>query len=134
MFPGAGNRGGKRMFDHVEYGVSNIEAAEKFYVSALEPLGWVQFDSDMTCACFGPAGGPVRLLISQCPADATLQKLHVAFKASTKEAVDAFFASAVTSGGTSNGEPGLRPQYSPNYYAAFVLDPNGNNVEAVCRV
>ena len=122
------------MFDHVEYGVSSIEAAEKFYVSALEPLGWVQFDSDMTCACFGPAGGPVRLLISQCPAGVTLQKLHVAFEASTQDAVEAFFASAVTSGGTSNGEPGLRPQYSPNYYAAFVLDPHGNNVEAVCRI
>ena len=48
--------------------------------------------------------------------------------------MDAFFASAVTSGGASNGEPGLRPQYSPNYYAEFVLDPDGNNVEAVCRV
>ena len=121
------------MFDHVEYGVSNIEAAEIFYASALAPLGWVQFDSDLTAACFGPHGGPVRLLISQCQKNLTLQKLHVAFEASTHDAVNAFFAAAVTSGGTGNGEPGLRPHYSPNYYAAFVFDPDGNNVEAVCR-
>jgi catechol 2,3-dioxygenase-like lactoylglutathione lyase family enzyme len=121
------------MFDHVEYGVLNIEAAEKFYVSALAPLGWVQFDSDMTSACLGPPGGPVRLLISQCEPNAALQKLHLAFEAPTHDAVKAFFDAAITSGGTSNGEPGLRPHYSPNYYAAFVLDPDGNNVEAVCR-
>jgi catechol 2,3-dioxygenase-like lactoylglutathione lyase family enzyme len=122
------------MFDHVEYCVSNIEAAEKFYASALAPLGWVQFDSDMTCACFGPPGGPTRLLISQSTTDAPLQKMHIAFEALTHDDVAAFFAAALQAGGTSNGEPGHRPQYSPNYYAAFVFDPDGNNIEAVCRL
>ncbi len=122
------------MFDHVEYGVQDIEAAERFYVAALAPLGWVQFDSDLTSACLGPPGGPVRLLIFKRQADSTLQKLHVAFEAPAREAVDAFHDAAVKAGGTSNGGPGLRPHYSPNYYAAFVFDPDGNNVEAVCRL
>jgi catechol 2,3-dioxygenase-like lactoylglutathione lyase family enzyme len=66
--------------------------------------------------------------------DATLGKLHVALRAASRAAVDAFFAAAVAAGGRDNGAPGVRPYYHPNYYGAFVLDPDGHNIEAVCHL
>jgi catechol 2,3-dioxygenase-like lactoylglutathione lyase family enzyme len=120
------------MFDHVKFGVSDYEASKAFFLKALEPLGVVLISE-------GPPSygvemspkGKASLCLFQ-----TAQKpahLHLAFKAGNRGQVDAFYRAALEAGAKDNGAPGLRPQYHANYYAAFVIDPDGHNIEVVCH-
>ena len=125
------------MIDHIGFAVSNMDRSKPFYVAALKPLG-ISIVMEVTAeqtgadahAGFGKddkaffwigAGGK--------PKGGT----HVAFTAPTRADVDSFYRAALAAGGRDNGSPGLRPHYHPDYYGAFVLDPDGNNIEAACR-
>jgi catechol 2,3-dioxygenase-like lactoylglutathione lyase family enzyme len=119
------------MFDHVVFGVSNYETSKAFYLKALGPLG-------VAVVSEGPLGvemcrpdNPASLCLFQ-----TQEKpahLHVAFAADNRQQVEAFHRAALEAGGKDNGGPGLRTKYHPNYYAAFVIDPDGHNIELVCH-
>jgi catechol 2,3-dioxygenase-like lactoylglutathione lyase family enzyme len=115
--------GGKRLavFDHVDLPASDIEAATRFYRIVLEPLGYRQTSADP------PEFGALSFVHSPAP-----KRLHLAFIAESQGAVDLFHAVGVEAGYLSNGEPGLRA-YAADYYAAYLLDPDGHNVEAVYR-
>jgi catechol 2,3-dioxygenase-like lactoylglutathione lyase family enzyme len=118
------------MYDHVGFKVKDIEAAVRFYTGALSALGLVLCSRDDSGASFGPPGEPALWLYpAQGPGSSAM---HVAFRARDRAAVDRFHAGGVEAGGRDHGRPGLRADYSPTYYAAFLLDPDGNNVEAVC--
>jgi catechol 2,3-dioxygenase-like lactoylglutathione lyase family enzyme len=126
------------VIDHVGYAVSDYARALEFYTRALAPLGYVLImevpgdtnPSGFPAAGFGIGGKP-DLWIG---GEGKLEKpLHVAIVAKDRAAVDAFHRAALAAGGRDNGAPGLRPQYHPDYYAAFVLDPDGHNIEAVCH-
>src|SRR3954471_16024414 len=120
------------MFDHVGLNVRDYGASRAFYERALAPLGVgivMAFDEWKACG-FGRDGKP-SFWISQREPYGT--GTHVAFAVDDHGTVDAFHAAALAAGGTDNGEPGLREQYHPTYYGAFVLDLDGNNVEAVCH-
>ena len=118
------------MYDHVGLKVTNIEASVRFYSAALGPLGHVLSSQDAAGAGFGPPGAPA-LWLHRVEKFAG-QGVHVAFRASNRAAVDVFYKRGIEAGGRDNGKPGLRADYSPTYYAAFLVDPDGNNVEAVC--
>jgi catechol 2,3-dioxygenase-like lactoylglutathione lyase family enzyme len=117
------------MFDHVSLKVSRFSKSLAFYRAALAPLGLAaqQVDEAGKSAGFGPQGS-VELWLAEGQDGG---KVHLAFKAADRAAVARFFEAARAAGGQDNGKPGLRPDYSATYYAAFVLDPDGNNVEAV---
>ena len=117
------------MFDHVSLKVRDFEKSLAFYRAALAPLGYEaqHVDERGKSAGFGPKGA-VGLWIGEGTARGAV---HVAFKSPDRASVTKFFQAALKGGGKDNGEPGLRPDYAKNYYAAFVLDPDGNNVEAV---
>jgi len=125
------------MIDHVGFPVSDFRRSRAFYVEALAPLGFgpvVDVTREQTGGYEGTgfgAGGRAAFWIGN--GDACHGALHVAFPAATRGDVDRFHAAAIAAGGRDNGAPGLRPHYSANYYGAFVLDPDGNNIEAVCR-
>jgi catechol 2,3-dioxygenase-like lactoylglutathione lyase family enzyme len=119
------------MFDHVVFGVSDYAASKAFFLKALEPLG-------VAVALEGPLG--VEMITPNSKASLCLFQtaekpayLHLAFTAETRAQVDAFHRAALAAGGKDNGAPGLRPQYHANYYAAFVIGPDGHNIEAVCH-
>lgn len=121
------------MFDHVKFGVTDYATSKAFYLQALAPLG-------VTAGAEGAptygiemykAGGEVSLILFQT--DQKPAHLHIAFVAETRAHVDAFYRAALAAGAKDHGAPGVRPQYSANYYAAFVLDPDGHNIEAVCH-
>jgi predicted lactoylglutathione lyase len=115
------------MLDHLKLHVTDFKRSKAFYEGALEPLGYrVMMEPRDGYAGFGD-NFPF-FWIAQ--ADAATPA-HVAFRAKTREEVDAFHAAALEAGGRDNGEPGLRPHYHPGYYGAFALDPDGNNIEAV---
>lgn len=114
------------MYDHVGLRVKDLEAAKRFYRATLKALGLVEDKS----GGFGPAGAPGLWLHEEKHAAGGA---HVAFRAKDREAVARFHAAGLQAGGRDNGEPGLRPDYSPCYFAAFLIDPEGNNVEAVCQ-
>jgi catechol 2,3-dioxygenase-like lactoylglutathione lyase family enzyme len=116
------------MFDHIGLHVSDLAASIRFYTAALAPLGFVLCSKDDSSAGFGPKDEPALWLY----ASKSGTKAHVAFRAKDRKAVDRFHAAAVDAGGKDHGAPGLRADYSPTYYAAFLIDPDGNNVEAVC--
>lgn len=122
------------IIDHVGYAVGDVEASATFYDAALAPLGITRM------ADIAHPGGRVLGYGAEDPqfwinsGDALRDRVHVAFAAATRARVDAFYRAAIAAGGRDNGEPGLRPQYHENYYAAFVLDPDGHNIEAVCHV
>ena len=121
------------MFDHVGLNVKDYPASRAFYEQALEPLGWhvvMEFD-EWKAAGFGTADKP-EFWFSQREPYGT--GTHVAFAAKDRATVDAFHAAALAAGGRDNGAPGIREHYHPTYYGAFVLDPDGNNVEAVCHM
>lgn len=128
------------MIDHLSLRVRNYELAKKFYTAALEPLGYEllgELTAEQTpnpavkrACCFGEQDTP-ELWIDEVEQP---MPTHVAFVAKTHAAVDAFHAAALAAGGTDHGAPGLRSApYPPGYYAAFVVDPDGYNIEAVCR-
>jgi catechol 2,3-dioxygenase-like lactoylglutathione lyase family enzyme len=114
------------MYDHIGLQVKDLEAARRFYRAALAPLGHVADDSG---AGFGPQGAPALWLYANARAKGGA---HVALRAADRRAVERFHAQGLKAGGRDNGAPGLRSDYSPTYYAAFLIDPDGNNVEAVC--
>jgi catechol 2,3-dioxygenase-like lactoylglutathione lyase family enzyme len=124
--------------DHIGLGVSDFAAAKTFYSAALKPLG-ITLQMEVTKeetggyegAGFGAAGKPFFWLGSG--GGKVTPGVHVAFAARNRAEVDAFYRAAIAAGGKDNGPPGLRAQYHPNYYGAFVLDADGNNVEAVCH-
>ena len=118
------------MFDHVGFGATDLAQSKAFFLQALAPL-------KVALVMEGPYG--VGLGQNHKPSlwlHATQQRptpLHIAFVASNRAEVDAFHAAALAAGGKDNGAPGLRPQYHPDYYGAFVIGPDGHNVEAVCH-
>lgn len=117
------------MFDHIGLRVSDLDASVRFYTAALEPLGAVLASRDDDGAGFGPKGAPCLWLHAARASKKT--GAHVALRAKSRKAVDGFHAAGLAAGGKDNGAPGLRLDYSPTYYAAFLVDPDGNNVEAV---
>ena len=117
------------MFDHVGLKVNDVEASVRFYTAALAPLSYVLCSGDASGAGFGPPGEPALWLAKHAKAPGGS---HVAFRAKDRAAVDRFHAAGLAAGGKDNGVPGPRPDYGPKYYAAFLIDPDGNNVEAVC--
>src|SRR5262245_2715836 len=118
------------MFDHVGLDVRDFSKSLEFFTKALAPLGLVpqSVDEKARAAGFGPPGAPA-LWISVKPKAAG--PMHLALVARDREAVKGFHAAAVAAGGRDNGPPGPRADYGAGYYAAFVLDPDGNNIEAV---
>jgi catechol 2,3-dioxygenase-like lactoylglutathione lyase family enzyme len=123
------------MFDHVSLTVGDFKRSRAFYDAALLPLGVrVQYEATADDAEGSPYAGygkdrPMFWLNSR---GARSGPVHIAFSAGTRAQVDAFYAAAMAAGGRDNGPPGVRPHYHPDYYGAFVLDPDGLNVEAVC--
>ena len=121
------------MFDHVKFGVSNYEASKAFFLSALKPLGIAIVSEGLpTYGIELSADGKSSLCLHQTKQ--TPAHLHLAFTAESRQQVEAFYRAALAAGGKDNGAPGLRPQYHANYYAAFVIGPDGHNIEAVCHV
>jgi catechol 2,3-dioxygenase-like lactoylglutathione lyase family enzyme len=120
------------MFDHVKFGVSDLAASRAFFLHALQPLSVRAVDYA------GPSGG-VEIFpegqASLCLFQTTERPahLHLAFRADTREQVEAFYRAALEAGAKDNGPPGLRPHYHANYYAAFVIGPDGHNIEVVCH-
>jgi catechol 2,3-dioxygenase-like lactoylglutathione lyase family enzyme len=120
------------MFDHVKFGVSDFAASKAFFLKALAPLGVVLVGEGVPTygVEMSPPGSDSSLCLFQT--DERPAHLHLAFKAESRAQVDAFYRAALEAGGKDNGPPGLRPQYHANYYAAFVIGPDGHNIEAVC--
>ena len=120
------------MFDHVGINVRDFAVSREFYRRALEPLGIHETTAfeEWKAAAFGPEGKYAFWIAQREPFGTGT---HVALTCADRETVDAFHAAALAAGGTDNGEPGIREHYHPTYYAAFVHDPDGNNVEAVCH-
>jgi catechol 2,3-dioxygenase-like lactoylglutathione lyase family enzyme len=117
------------VLDHLGLTVSDVSQARRFYEAALSPLGFEVVMDFGEAVAFGLPGKPQFWLRGGRPS----APVHVAFHAADRARVHAFHAGALAAGGHDNGGPGPRPHYHPNYYAAFVLDPDGNNVEAVCH-
>ncbi|MGC1549160.1 MAG: VOC family protein [Rhodanobacter sp.] len=118
------------MFDHVVFGVSDYAASKAFFLNALEPLGIVVVQEGEHGIELS-SDGKVSLCMFQTgekPAH-----LHLAFVAESRYQVEAFYRAALDAGGNDNGAPGLRPRYHANYYAAFVIGPDGHNIEVVCH-
>ena len=121
------------MIDHLALDVSDIRRSRAFYVAALAPLGYrvlaEERDGPATVVLFGIETPEFVIGDKDRPGEAN----HVAFRAGSRGDVDAFHAAALAAGGKDNGAPGVRERYGPTYYAAFVLDPDGFNIEAVCH-
>jgi len=125
------------MIDHTGLAVSDLSRAKSFYAAALQPLGiallmevTAEQTGDGAHAGFGVAGKPFFWIGDH---GVPSSGVHIAFTAENRAQVDAFYRAALKAGGRDNGGPGLRPHYHANYYGAFVLDPDGNNIEAVCH-
>ena len=121
------------MIHHVQISVSDFARSLRFWRAALEPLGFVaqHVDEAGKSAGFGPPGAPKLWVSVGTPASGARGPVHIAFEAKNEGAVRAFHAAALAAGGRDNGAPGPRPDYGASYWAAFVIDPDGNNVEAV---
>ncbi len=124
------------MIDHTGIPVTDFEASKKFYDAALAPLGaslvmTVPQEHTGGVKVGGYGYDRPQFWLHECGEPA--QGRHYAFAADKRAEVDAFYDAAMAAGGRDNGKPGLRPHYHPNYYGAFVLDPDGNNIEAVCH-
>jgi catechol 2,3-dioxygenase-like lactoylglutathione lyase family enzyme len=118
------------VIDHVGLDVRDIESAKAFYEQALAPLGYAKLSEFPEAAGFGDEGGKPDFWVAQRGNPGTS---HVAIRTDDRAAVDAFYEAALAAGGKDHGPPGLRPHYHETYYGAYVLDPDGNNVEAVCH-
>lgn len=121
------------MFDHVKFGVSDFAASKNFFLKALEPINVVvvsegppEYGVELS-----PPGGKASLCLYQT--GDTTAPLHLAFTAENRQQVDDFYRAALAAGGKDNGAPGLRTRYHADYYAAFVIGPDGHNVEVVCH-
>jgi catechol 2,3-dioxygenase-like lactoylglutathione lyase family enzyme len=122
--------GSRCMIDHIRLTISNYARGKKFFEEALSPLGYsVLIDHEISGGGFGRDGKPDFWI----KGGELNSRIHVAFSSPNRATVDAFYEAAISAGGTCNGPPGPRPEYHPSYYGAFVLDPDGNNVEAVCH-
>lgn len=122
------------MLDHIGLDVADIVRSRAFYEKALAPLGYAvvhEIAEDGTTVVMFGVGGEIDFVIAD--KDRPGEANHIAFRAATRAQVDAFHAAALAAGGRDNGAPGPRPHYGATYYAAFVLDPDGFNVEAVCH-
>lgn len=119
------------MFDHVVLSVSDYEQAKTFFLQALQPLGVTLLSEGTLGIEMSRSDNPASLCIRRTPEKTA--HLHLAFIADSREQVDQFYRAALAAGGKDNGAPGVRPQYSSNYYAAFVIGPDGHNIEAVCH-
>jgi len=120
------------MFDHVVFGVSDYAASKAFFVKALAPLGVGVIHEGPLGVELSPPKSKASLCIRR-QTEAKPAHLHLAFVAENRQQVDAFYRAALEAGGKDNGAPGVRPQYNANYYAAFVIGPDGHNIEAVCH-
>jgi len=126
------------MIDHISLNVSNLKTSHDFYLATLKPLGYERIFSMEDVANFGIGitgcsfgeNKETRLWLS---GEGERAKCHIAFRAPSEKVVQEFHEAGLLAGGKCNGAPGPRPQYGPNYYGAFVLDPDGNNIEAVYR-
>jgi catechol 2,3-dioxygenase-like lactoylglutathione lyase family enzyme len=118
------------MIDHSGVSVSDVAKSKAFYRSALAPLGYTMLMEWEEFAGFGVAPKPDFWIGQGKP---NVPPIHIAFRAESRAQVDAFYRAAMAAGGSDNGAPGPRPQYHPHYYGAFVLDPDGHNIEAVCH-
>lgn len=118
------------MFDHIGIGVSDLESSKTFFLEALAPLGVGVVMEFPEAVGLGPPGKPAFWLglVGGMPT-----QLHLAFAAESHAQVDEFYRRAIAAGAKDNGAPGLRPHYHANYYAAFVIGPDGHNIEAVCH-
>jgi catechol 2,3-dioxygenase-like lactoylglutathione lyase family enzyme len=119
------------MLDHVTIGVSNIEQSKEFYDRALGPLGITRLYAEGEGFAGYGIGRKAFFWIGW--RDTPQTGAHIAFTAQDRAVVDRFHREAIAAGGRDNGKPGMRPNYHPNYYGAFVLDPDGHNIEAVCH-
>lgn len=124
------------MIDHIGFPVSDLARSRAFYEAALAPLGY----RVLRTVSAADTGAEAHVGFGVEKPDFWLStgragplRLHVAFAAADRAGVDAFYAAAIAAGAGDNGAPGLRPHYHPNYYGAFVLDPDGHNIEAVCH-
>jgi catechol 2,3-dioxygenase-like lactoylglutathione lyase family enzyme len=118
------------VYDHIGLKVKKLDASVRFYEAALKPLGYVLRSRDDSGAGFGPKGEPALWLYLDKAAKGP--GAHVAFRAPDHAAIKKFHTDGMKAGGRDNGGAGPRADYSPTYYAAFLIDPDGNNVEAVC--
>lgn len=116
------------MLDHISLRVSDLDRSKRFYLQALAPLGFALFWESGETVAFSVGGKPE---FGIATGDA-VAPTHVAFR-TDRPTVDAFHAAALEAGGTDNGGPGIRTRYHKHYYAAFVRDPDGHNIEAVCH-
>jgi len=124
------------MIDHTGLNVSDYAKSRAFYLAALAPLGYqvvMELPSSIVPLGGMGLGVPPKPDFWVAGGKPNLPPLHVAFRAQNRAQVDAFYAAAMAAGGRDNGAPGIRAHYHPNYYGAFVLDPDGHNVEAVCH-
>lgn len=122
------------MLDHIGITVNDYEKSKAFYQKALASLGYELLIEVQGFAGFGPkeTGGAIANFWMH-QSETPTANIHIAFKAESRELVDRFYEAAIAAGGKCNGKPGIREIYHPNYYGAFVLDPNGYNIEAVCH-
>jgi catechol 2,3-dioxygenase-like lactoylglutathione lyase family enzyme len=121
------------MFDHISIGVRDIERSKRFYDTALEPLGYTRLMEIEGTLGYGGKSVALWVSAAEHPVSPDPKSgLHFCFTAPTRKSVNAFHAAAVRTGGSDNGAPGLRLDYGPDYYAAFVIDPDGYRLEAYC--
>jgi catechol 2,3-dioxygenase-like lactoylglutathione lyase family enzyme len=121
------------MLDHVTIKVSDLQKSRAFYDAALSPLHILRvYDGEAHFSGYGSAEKAFFWIGGQTPQ--SIAGMHIAFKAANRAAVDAFYAAALAVGGRDNGAPGIRLEYHEDYYGAFVLDPDGHNIEAVCHL
>jgi len=121
------------MLDHISIGVRDIKRARSFYDAALKPLGYACVSDYGTMLGYGAQQAALWVGETKKPVPADPESgLHVCFSAPTRASVDTFHAAALKAGGRDNGKPGIRADYGPNYYAAFVVDPDGYRLEAYC--
>jgi catechol 2,3-dioxygenase-like lactoylglutathione lyase family enzyme len=119
------------MFDHVSIGVKSLERARQFYDAALAPLGYDRLSNSDHMIGYGPERVGFWIIEAESPVTPDLKSgLHFCFVAPSEAAVDAFYVAAIANGGEDNGPPGIRPDYSQFYYAAFTVDPDGYRLEA----
>lgn len=118
------------MIDHITFRVSDVEKSREFYEKTFAPLGYkISFGKDGVFHAFDIKDGLFEIMQSED--EKVLTKTHIALRVKDKQAVDSFFKAGLEAGGKDNGKPGPRPEYTETYYAAFVLDPDGHNIEAM---